>query len=283
MGSDDLSEMSGNSRSLKNEMIDLLLDAEAVDDGEKNDSDLDEATRVVEKNEPQQIFHPTEIIKKETPRIESVSVPKTKNYGSSNLSLVDAALSQSEHLRVAQERILELESTVEKLRVEAEQLLAAGETLKNRADELSGKMESIERESKEKGDILNEERVVFESTLKSKNKEILALKLKVEELETRLQADLKRVRVRERELENRLEIVKMEGAAVLRNKDEMILELKRRMDQMTYEMDNYRIKGKELNKKLDAYQERVKRTVKALRLALTLLEGDDVDPVKKAE
>ncbi|NJL25114.1 MAG: hypothetical protein HC902_08020 [Calothrix sp. SM1_5_4] len=48
----------------------------------------------------------------------------------------EAALAQSESLRIAQGRILELEQEIERLRLQNEQLGAAGETLRRRADEL---------------------------------------------------------------------------------------------------------------------------------------------------
>jgi predicted nucleic acid-binding Zn-ribbon protein len=109
--------------------------------------------------------------------------------------------------------------------------------------------------------------------------------MKIEEFETRLSSNLQKIRVRERELENRLELMKMESSAVVRSKDEMILEMKRQIDQMGHELENYRQKGQELNRQIDEKQETLRRTVKALRLALTLLEGgaEEIDPIKKAK
>ena len=72
---------------------------------------------------------------------------------------------------------------------------------------------------------------------------------------------------------------------MLRNKDDIILDLKRRIDQLTTETDNYRNRGLELHKQIESHQERFRRTVRALRLALTMLEETqgDVVPIKKAE
>ena len=103
--------------------------------------------------------------------------------------------------------------------------------------------------------------------------------------ETRLKNDFKKIRVKERELENRLELARAEKAALLRSKDEYILDLKRKIDQLQSELDNYRSKVLELNKNLDSNQEQFKRTVRALRLALTNLEHKEGEPfpLKKAE
>ncbi len=107
----------------------------------------------------------------------------------------------------------------------------------------------------------------------ARDRELSDMKLKIEEYEMRLTSNLQKIRVRERELENRLELVKMESAAVVRSKDELILELKRQLDQLTSEIENYRTKSQELNKQISDKQDLERRTVKALRLALSLLES----------
>lgn len=192
-------------------------------------------------------------------------------------------LMQSEHLRLAQDRILELEDLVTRFRVENEQLSAAAEALRNRSDELVSRSENIENSYKERFAALNDEKIVLDNQIRARNKEKQDLQIKVEELEMRLSTDMKRVRVRERELENRLELVRIEGTAVLRSKDEMLLELKRKIDQLAQELENYRAKSKDLNRRHDLQQDRVRRTVKALRLALSMLEGDESDSDRKPE
>jgi hypothetical protein len=84
-----------------------------------------------------------------------------------------------------------------------------------------------------------------------------------------------KIRNRERELENRLELVKVENQALLRSKDEYTLELKRQLDQSRLEIENYRNKSQELKRRFDDKQEILRRTVKTLRLALTMLEGEE--------
>jgi hypothetical protein len=129
-----------------------------------------------------------------------------------------------------------------------------------------------------------------EKALLLENKETLRrdlenLKAKNEDLELRISTNIQKIRVRERELENRLELVKMEGQALIRSKDEMILELKRQIDQLGLELNNYRTKSQELNRMILDKQDILRRTVKALRLALTMLEGDEesATPIKKAK
>lgn len=194
-----------------------------------------------------------------------------------------ASLAQSENLRVAQQRILDLEQEVEKMREENAKLVTAGEMIRKRADELLTKSESMEAKYQLDVSSLADEKELLQASLSVRDQEIGQLKAQIEEMDTRLNSTMQKVRMRERELENRLELVKMESSALVHNKDEFILELKRQIDQLTMELDNYRNKGQELNRQLSQKQEMLKRTVKALRIALTMLEGADDNPLKKVK
>jgi hypothetical protein len=189
----------------------------------------------------------------------------------------DASLAMSESVRVAQQRIFELEQEIERLRIENEQLAAAGETLRKRADELQADNELKATKLVDTKERLESEREILETSLKAKDRDLTELQLKNQEFEMRLSTNLQKIRVRERELENRLELVKMESTAVVRSKDELILDLKRQIDQLSIELDNYRAKGQELNRQVVEKQEMLRRTVKALRLALSMLEGGSDD------
>ncbi|HEY8270290.1 MAG TPA: hypothetical protein VIG33_05335 [Pseudobdellovibrionaceae bacterium] len=205
--------------------------------------------------------------------------------GGSVYASSDANLAQAENLKLAQRRILDLEKEVERYRQENEELDSAGDIIRNRYEELTAKFFILEKEKQEVSDSLQNELLILKGTLQHKETEISMSRLKIEELETRLKSDFKKIRVRERELENRLELVKAEKTALLRAKDENILELKRKIDHVQSELDNYRHKVLELNKALGLNHEQFKRTVRALRLALSNLEvkEENLAPLKKAD
>lgn len=190
-------------------------------------------------------------------------------------TVTEAALAQSESLRIAQSRILELEQEIERLRLQNEELGAAGETLRRRTDELHADTQKLESDYQYAVSTFEQEKGILQSTKEALQKELELLRRKNEELELRISTNIQKIRVRERELENRLELVKMEGAALIRSKDEMILELKRQMDQLNMELNNFRSKNQELNRISTDKQEMLRRTVKALRLALSMLEGEE--------
>lgn len=194
---------------------------------------------------------------------------------------VVASLAQSENLRIAQNRILELEQRLEALRTENMDLATAGEIVRKKVDELRAKSDSAEKKYSLDISSLQNERDFLKASLDARDQEILNLKDQLEEMDVRLKSTLQKVRVRERELENRLELVKMESSAIIHNKDEFLLELKRQMDQLNMETDNYRNKTHELNRQLAEKQELLRRTVKALRLSLTMLEGSEDSSTKK--
>jgi chromosome segregation ATPase len=187
----------------------------------------------------------------------------------------EAHLIQSENLRIAQQKILDLENETERLRRENEKLAAAGETIRQRSEQLDSDCEQKERKILELKDQFAQEKEIESGTSKEKDRELKELRIKIQDFENRLSSNLQKIRVRERELENRLELVRMESSAVHRSKDDMLLDLKRQIDQLNIELENYRKKTQELNKQGKDHQELVRRTVKALRLALSMLEGEE--------
>ena len=118
-----------------------------------------------------------------------------------------------------------------------------------------------------------------------KDAEIVKAQMKIEELESRMKFDLKKIRVRERELENRLELIRAEKNALVKTKDEQILDVRRKLDQVQLEVESYRQKCVELNKVIDTNQESFKRTTRALRLAMANLElqEENKPPLKKVD
>jgi hypothetical protein len=194
------------------------------------------------------------------------------------VSATEAALAQSESLRVAQARLMEFEQEIERLRLQNEELAAAGETLRRRTDELGAANQKRESDYQNLVSTFEQEKGILLGSKEAIQRDLAAQRMKNEELELRISTNIQKIRVRERELENRLELVKMESAALIRSKDEMILELKRNIDQLNLELNNYRSKNQELNRLTTDKQEQLRRTVKALRLALSMLEGEEEAP-----
>lgn len=184
----------------------------------------------------------------------------------------DSNLAHAENLRIAQEKILDLEKENEKLRLQNEELIAASEIVKERADLLTSQLHEFKADRDSLEQSFKNETAILKSQSMRKDAEIVKAQMKIEELESRMKFDLKKIRVRERELENRLELIRAEKNALVKTKDEQILDVRRKLDQVQLEVESYRQKCVELNKVIDTNQESFKRTTRALRLAMANLE-----------
>ncbi len=243
-----------------------------VDSSTDLDFGIDEATQKINKNELNSI-----------PAYSKVSPPVVGNrsYKKESMSIAEAELRHSMNLKKAQEKILELEKIIESQRGENEQLFTASQTFKKHSDELQSKLTDLSREIDEQKQQFKDEKKIVLNNMEQTEKLLRDAQLEKEQLLLRLNSNLKKIRVRERELENRLEIVRLENLSIQRSKDEQLLSLKRQIDESQFELESYRDKGKVLDLKLEKKKEMLRKTVKALRLALTMLESNDQE-VKKA-
>ncbi|MCB0368777.1 MAG: hypothetical protein KDD45_04835 [Bdellovibrionales bacterium] len=206
--------------------------------------------------------------------------PKTVKTGLSQVS-IDASLVQAESLRIAQNRIIDLEKEIERLRQENDEILTASEVIRNKTEELTLKVSDLEKENGEIKSEYKNENSLLKGNLLYKESENSKLQDKIDELELRVKNDFKKIRIRERELENRLELMKAEKQAIIKSKDDLLLELQRKNDVVKSELDTYRNKVQELNKTIESYQNQIKITVRTLRLALSHVEDKgDNQPIK---
>jgi hypothetical protein len=227
-------------------------------------------------------FMPTEI-RPNSPGARFREQSRQAQPGAAIFSSAEAALRQSENLRVAQKRISDLEGELERVRRENESLRSAGETLRRRMDELQANAEAAELNTQEAKKIAEEERKVLRGQISSRDREISELKSRIDDAESRLESNFRKIRVRERDLEHRIEIIKAESQSITASKDRMILELKRQIDQISSELNHAKAQVQETFGQFKERQETARRAVRALRIALTVLEGEEDSGSRKAE
>ncbi len=186
-------------------------------------------------------------------------------------------LKSSNYLEVAQNRVLELEKEVQKLRRDSEQLAAAGKHFKELTVSLKMQVKQSEANYQNMQEIAKEEKKILMQSLEAKEIKISALQERVVDVEQRQGSQFENVRIRERELENRLEIMKSETEALAHAKDEMIMELKKQVQSVQHDLEKYRIQNQKISSKMENKEELLRRTVKALRIALTMLEGNNLE------
>lgn len=227
-------------------------------------------------------FMPTEI-RPNSPGARFREQSRQAQPGAAIFSSAEAALRQSENLRVAQKRISDLEGELERVRRENENLRSAGETLRRRMDELQSNAENAEMNTQEAKKIAEEERKVLRGQISSRDREISELKSRIDDAEGRLESNFRKIRVRERDLEHRIEIIKAESQSIAASKDRMILELKRQIDQISSELNHAKTQVQETFGQFKERQETARRAVRALRIALTVLEGEEDSGSRKAD
>lgn len=228
------------------------------------------------------------------PQFQNVKVALGQNQGvkasgGQVFTSADASLVQADNLRIAQQRILELEKEIDQLRYENDQLGSAGDVIRQKYEELTTRNFQLDKERNDLRESFQTEIAILKGKVEFRDMELVKAKNKVDEMEQRLKNDFKKIRIREKELENRIELMRLEQSALVKAKDEQILELRRKIDLLEEEVEVYRTKTFEHNKTIEAQQEQFKRAIRALRVAFSSLEGhgestqENIVPLKKAE
>ena len=143
----------------------------------------------------------------------------------------------SSQLRTAQEQMQALESHLREERAKSEHL----EQIKTEQDR---KLEHLAHDKAAALEGVQGEIVELNFQLKSRSDKAKAMEYQVREaatemerLKERVRVDIRKIRVRERELENRLEIVKKDSEALIGAREHKIIELKRKLDILEFNLD----------------------------------------------
>ncbi len=186
---------------------------------------------------------------------------------------VHITLKQSENLRVAQERILALETEIKRLREENEEIVSTGDIFRERLDKALVQRDHLKKIYEESREDFEEEKKILMETFNQQSVEIDKMKLKNQEMEKRLSNSIQHIQVRERELENRLELMKLEQNTLSREKDRYILDLKRQMNRLTMDLENEKRRGGENIHQLESIRTQSRQAVRALQMALNVLRS----------
>ncbi len=104
-------------------------------------------------------------------------------------------------------------------------------------------------------------------------KDLLELERKKDEWKQKIAEDLRRIRLKERELETKHELLKRDSQALLDSKDRHLLEVKSKSDALELEMESMEEKLRTSYTALSNVEVRKKRLLETLKLSITLIEG----------
>jgi hypothetical protein len=180
----------------------------------------------------------------------------------------------SAQLRAMQDRISTLEDSLGVEKATAAELIAGSRVQKQ-------KLEDQERAASvgQKQLLAEIEDVRFQLKVKTDQAKILEAREQegndeMEKLKERVRSDIRKIRVHERELENRLEVLKRDSEALIGAREQKIIELKRKLDLIEFNMDllqNQFSREKDTSAKL---RDRLAKAAQIVRVAGGLLDAE---------
>ncbi len=179
-------------------------------------------------------------------------------------------------IRYFDERLKKSEEERRKLILKVEELQSELRTTSDKKDENRAQLKNIESHYEEK---IKELQIQLESSQFQAGK----LEKKLEDFRDRVRNDLQKIRSRERELASRLEIQKRDAEALLSAKDERLLNQKRDIDRLEFEIDKLRERLIDDVNRSEERRKRIARALQSLKLAQSVLSGLDEESIEKEE
>ncbi len=100
------------------------------------------------------------------------------------------------------------------------------------------------------------------------------LQKEFDRLQGKVRVDFNQIKQREKELESQLELAKMDSESQVQSRDKKILDLKRKIDQLEFNMENIVIREQKSRDDKVKLEERLDRIMKTLRGSIEVLEED---------
>jgi DNA repair exonuclease SbcCD ATPase subunit len=176
-------------------------------------------------------------------------------------------------------KIEDLEDKLVKFEEESRHQKILLESQRTEIDEYLTKLGELESENKKlKSELSNAEanvKINFEAQLNKASmieEKYLALAKTHEEMKARVRRDIRKISMREKELANKIELMKNDSDTLLKSKDNKILQLKQHIDNLDFEIDTLKDKLQTAQNQAKESEEKAERVVKALRLSTSLLE-----------
>lgn len=220
--------------------------------------------------------------------IEEVEKPKRKKKEQASVVHKDLGKDLQEISGAYSGEMERLQATISNLRSDREELLKKIQQYEEERILYSRQGLSVQAELDEKKieltiirKKLNEEIGELKDRLKLQDEKRYLLeeknKILLQELEKashKNKLDVKRVQMRERELEQKLELLKADAETQIRNRDLKILELKRKIDAMEFDMESITNQEKRSVESRYELEDKLEKAIKTLRGAISALEED---------
>ncbi len=215
--------------------------------------------------------------------------PVESPAAASNVTSSDTEISQERiPPRFHEGEALRLQATIRQLREERESFLKEIQDLKKEKkvveqENLGLKAELDEakieisilkkRHNNEIDEMRYRLRITDEKKLYAEEK-VKNLQKEFDRLQSKVRVDFNHIKQREKELESQLELAKMDSESQVKSRDKKILELKRKIDQLEFNMENIVIREQKSRDDKMKLEDRLDRIMKTLRGSIEVIEED---------
>ncbi len=169
-----------------------------------------------------------------------------------------------------EELLLKIQELEENKVLQSRQILSQRAEIDERKIELTIIRKKLHEEINNLKDslIVHEERRLI---LEEKNR---VLNLELDKSRQKNKIDIKHIQMREKELEQKLELLKSDAETQIRNRDLKILELKRKIDAMEFDMESISSQEKKSIESRFELEDKLEKAIKTLRSAISALEDE---------
>ena len=202
-----------------------------------------------------------------------MSKAKTEGQNDPVDSPLKLNLAQAKNLKVAQQRISDLEEQLEALHEEHEKLIVGSEHLKEKVSFLEAEKDELQIEkNNEESDFSDEKKTLME-TLEDSKRQVKKLQAEKEDLEKRVSKSSQSIRYREHSLESQIDILKSEQALLKKEKDKKIISLEAKIKKLQYGLQSAQDKSQKLQIQLKKFKDNSRKIVSVLRATVNNLDG----------
>ncbi len=190
-----------------------------------------------------------------------------------------------------QQELMQLQVTIQDLREDRTRMIEQLEKLEDEKREFNQQRLSWQAELDEKNiemtlikkrsqdeitnlrselQLVEDKKSLYELKVKKYNEEMNRLNQKVK-------LDFKKIQAREKSLENQLELLKADSQMQIKNRDKIILDLKRKIDALEFEVETLVEHDKKSKENSYALEDKLNKVMSTLRMTIGLLEEDELD------
>ncbi len=277
---EDLSSDSTTSTGLSlNDSMNIVEEEELTENYNLDQGDFDEFSEDIEENEPTNIMEPTQ----ET----QVSL---KSSAPTQLDSSPSGHEFNEFKKYHEDELLRLSETIKALRADRDRL---SQIVTEQEKQLQGQQDGkgylqaeidekkIEIEIIKKRNLKQVEDIGIKLELAQNKNDILKEQNKVyqreiEKLQKENRLDHNHKRSRERELEEKLELLKKDSEVQIRNRDHKILDLKRQIDSLEFDVESATTRERQIQIQQQVVEDKMSKVIRTLRSVIGQVEDDNI-------